>query len=150
MAFSLRRLGAQDLVLMDGLLQMFGEVFDDLPTYTGNKPDVAYLKRLLADQTFIALVAHREGQVIGGLAAYVLRKFEQPRSEIYIYDLAVYKAHRRQGVATALIDHLREIARQIDAWAVFVQADTNEEDRPAIALYSKLGSKEEVLHFDLM
>jgi aminoglycoside 3-N-acetyltransferase I len=32
---------------------------------------------------------------------------------------------------------------------MFVQADTGEEDQPAIALYSKLGRREEVLHFDI-
>jgi aminoglycoside 3-N-acetyltransferase I len=31
----------------------------------------------------------------------------------------------------------------------FVQADTSIEDEPAIALYTKLGHREEVLHFDI-
>ena len=37
--------------------------------------------------------------MIGGLVAYVLPKFEQARSEIYLYDLAVDAAHRQRGVA---------------------------------------------------
>lgn len=44
--------------------------------------------------------------MVGGLAAYVLPKFEQERSEVYIYDLA-------------------------------------------ITLYAGLGTREEVLHFDI-
>jgi aminoglycoside 3-N-acetyltransferase I len=88
-------------------------------------------------------------QVIGGLAAYELRKFEQERSEIYIYDLAVSTAHRRQGVATALIQELKNIAAGRGAYVIFVQADTGPEDEAAIALYSKLGIKENVLHFDI-
>ena len=32
---------------------------------------------------------------------------------------------------------------------IFVQADTGEEDAAAIALYEKLGEREEVLHFDI-
>ena len=43
---------------------------------------------------FIALVALDGNKVVGGLAAYVLDKFEQERKEIYIYDLAVSKDHR--------------------------------------------------------
>jgi aminoglycoside 3-N-acetyltransferase I len=50
-------------------------------------------------------------------------------------------------VATALIRKVQEIARARGAWVVFVQADY--EDDPAVALYSKLGLREEVLHFDL-
>jgi aminoglycoside 3-N-acetyltransferase I len=37
--------------------------------------------------------------------------------------------------------------RRRGAWAVFVQADYG--DEPAIALYEKLGVREEVLHFDI-
>ena len=84
---------------------------------------------------------------MGGLAAYVLHKFEQERSEIYIYDLAVDEDHRREGIATALIEELRKIAAARGAYVIFVQADYV--DPQAIALYSKLGVREEVLHFDI-
>jgi len=86
-------------------------------------------------------------KVVGGIAAYELRKFEQERSEIYIYDLAVAAAHRREGIATALIRALRKLAAARAAYIIFVQADVS--DEPAIALYSKLGTREEVLHFDI-
>ena len=54
---------------------------------------------------------------------------------------------RRQGVATALINSVSQIAQDIGAWVTFVQADY--EDPPAVALYEKLGIREEVLHFDI-
>ena len=82
-----------------------------------------------------------------GLAGYVLPKFEQARSEFYIYDLAVEESHRRRGVATALIGRLQRLARERDLYVIFVQADYG--DDPAIALYTKLGAREEVLHFDI-
>ncbi len=87
------------------------------------------------------------GEVIGGLVAYELVKFEQERSEFYIYDLAVREGSRRRGVATALIEELRRIAAANAAQVIFIQADLG--DEPAIALYSKLGRREEVLHFDI-
>jgi aminoglycoside 3-N-acetyltransferase I len=83
--------------------------------------------------------------VIGGLAAYVLKKFEQKRSEVYIYDLAVTEKHRRRGVATELIGQLKNIAKARGAYVIYVQADLG--DEPAIALYTKLGIREDVLHF---
>ncbi|MDR5907778.1 AAC(3)-I family aminoglycoside N-acetyltransferase [Franzmannia qiaohouensis] len=147
--YRIYQLTPDDLVLMDGLLTTFGEVFDQPETYTGNPPDAGYMRQLLESDGFIALVALKGGAVAGGLAAYELKKFEQPRSEIYIYDLAVAEAHRRQGIATALIEHLKRIGARRGAHAIFVQADTGEEDQAAIALYSKLGSREDVLHFDI-
>jgi aminoglycoside 3-N-acetyltransferase I len=149
MTLTLHQLGPDDLGLMDGLLAVFGQAFDDLPTYTGRRPGDDYLRRLLAGDSFIALVAMKHGRVVGAIAAYELHKFEQQRSEIYLYDLAVLGEHRRQGIAMALIQQLKVIAAARGAYVVFVQADTGAEDQPAIALYERVGAREEVLHFDI-
>lgn len=145
--FRIQQLTSDDLPLMDGLLTMFGEAFEDVATYGNARPDAAYLKRLLASDTFVALVAVSDGAVVGGLTAYELVKPEQARSEMYIYDLAVDERHRRHGIATALIQALKPIAVERGAWVIFVQADHG--DEPAIALYDKLGVRERVLHFDV-
>lgn len=144
----IRVLGPSDVGLMRGMLAMFGHAFDDVPTYTDRQPDDGYLQSLLASEGFVAVCALHESTVVGGLAAYVLPKFEQVRSEIYIYDLAVAQAFRRRGVATAMIRTLQELAAARGIGVVFVQADHG--DDPAIALYSGLGVREEVLHFDLV
>lgn len=144
-----RRITAFDLPLMEGLSEMFGEAFGDRETYRGAPPAPEYLQKLLGDETFFALVATEGDLVVGGLAAYELRKFEQERSEIYLYDLAVRESHRRRGIATRLIEELRAVAHSRGAYVIFVQADTAEEDLPAILLYSRLGDREEVLHFDI-
>ena len=132
---------------MDGLLTMFGDAFDDPETYGRARPSLAYLRRLLGSDYFIALAALRDDEVVGGLAAYELRKFEQERSEIYIYDLAVAAPYRRQGIATALILELKGIGAARGAYVIFVQADLG--DEPAIELYTRLGVREDVLHFDI-
>jgi aminoglycoside 3-N-acetyltransferase I len=144
---SIRHLTPDDVEEMHALLTVFGEAFDDVGTYGGNRPSAAYLQRLLHSDSFIALTATRRGQVVGGLTAYELRKFEQERSEIYIYDLAVAAADRRQGIATALIQELRRFAAARGAYVIFVQADLG--DDAAITLYTKLGRREDVLHFDI-
>ncbi|QFS51315.1 aac3-I, aminoglycoside 3-N-acetyltransferase I [Nostoc sphaeroides CCNUC1] len=131
---------------MQALLATFGEAFDQVETY-GNPPSADYLRQLLDSDYFIAIAALKEGEVVGGLTAYELKKFEQERSEIYIYDLAVASAHRRQGIATALIQKLQEVAAASGAYVIFVQADIG--DEPAIKLYTKLGDREDVLHFDI-
>lgn len=143
----IRVLGADDAPRMDALCAMFGEAFGERDTYTGARPDPAYTARLLASDGFIAIAALRGDAVVGGLAAYVLPKFEQARSEVYLYDLAVDAAYRRRGIASALIAQLQRIAADRGAWVVYVQADHG--DDPAIALYTKLGTREDVMHFDL-
>lgn len=149
MRVKIRQLAPDDVALMEALSTTFGEAFDDPGTYTGNRPRAGYLRSLLGSDSFIALAALDNGDVVGGIAAYELKKFEQERSEIYIYDLAVASTHRRQGVATALIEALRKEAARRGAYVMFVQADTGIEDEPAIALYTRLGTREDVLHFDI-
>ncbi len=145
--FTLRPLAPADVALLQAMLTMFGEAFGEPQTYGRARPGAAYLARLLGGDSFISLAALKGGAVVGGIAAYELHKFEQERSEIYIYDLAVAAGHRREGIATALIGELRRIAAARGSYVIFVQADLG--DAPAIALYSKLGRREEVLHFDI-
>ena len=145
--YSYRRLTAGDISLLKDLLAVFGDAFGEVDTYQNSVPGDEYLARLLSKQHFIAVVAMTGAEVVGGLAAYELDKFEQDRREIYIYDLAVAQSHRRRGVATAMIGELRRIAAERHAYGIFVQADA--EDGPAIALYESLGVKKHVHHFDI-
>ena len=150
MSINVKQITEKEVQKMEALLTVFGDVFSEVETYSGNRPSKSYLRSLLSSDYFIALVALDDGdEVIGGLAAYELKKFEQNRSEIYIYDLAVIAANRRKGVATALIEELKVVAAKREAYVIFVQADTGIEDIPAIKLYSKLGVREDVLHFDI-
>lgn len=145
--FTIRVLSPDDVASMTAILELFGGVFGDAAAYCESRPTSVYLRQLLSSETFIAIAALKDDTVVGGLAAYVLRKFEQERSEVYIYDLAVAADHRRQGVATALIRELGRVAKSRGAYVMFVQADLG--DDPAIALYTKIGRREDVLHFDI-
>jgi aminoglycoside 3-N-acetyltransferase I len=146
-SLTIRMLGPDDIALMEGVSAMLGQAFNEPETYGGARPGEAYLRRLLGGDSFIAVAAVQGAEVVGGLAAYDLRKFERERSEIYIYDLAVAAPYRRQGIATALIQQLKAIAASRGAYVIYVQADL--EDSAAIELYTKLGTREDVLHFDI-
>lgn len=147
MYFSIRQLASGDVPLLRELNVLFGEAFHDSETYGAEPPSDAYLAGILGRDHIVALVALSRQKVVGGLVAYELDKFERVRRELYIYDLAVAATHRRQGIATALIELLREIAIERGSWVIYVQADYG--DAPAIALYEKLGSREDVMHFDI-
>jgi aminoglycoside 3-N-acetyltransferase I len=115
MSLSIRRIMPDEVPLMASLLTTFGDVFDDADAYSGNRPSANYMRRLLGGDSFIAVAALKEGSVVGGLAAYELKRIAATRG----------------------------------AYVIFVQADTGTEDAPAIALYTKLGTREDVLHFDI-
>ncbi len=146
-AITTRLLLPGDVDLFRGMLALFGRVFDEADTYVDSQPRDGYIEALLAGDQLIAVVGLMGDEVVGALAAYELKKFEQERSEIFIYDLAVDDAQRRRGMATAMIRQVQAIAKERGAHVIFIQADYGNE--PAIALYTKLGVREEVLHFDI-
>jgi aminoglycoside 3-N-acetyltransferase I len=145
--YTYKHIAVADLSVLKALLAVFGEAFEEPDTYQGAVPNDAYLEALLRKPHFIALAALQGQEVVGGLAAYELEKFERARSEVYIYDLAVREDHRRNRVATGLIRALGRIAKARGAYVMFVQADRA--DDPAIRLYESLGTRQDVHHFDI-
>ena len=144
---SVERLGPSQIAAMRDALQVFADAFDEEENFFSAPPSDDYLKRLLSDPRFVLLLARMDGEAVGALSAYELVKYERERSEFYIYDLAVAEPFRRRGVATALIEALKPIARATGGWVIFVQADRI--DEAAVALYRRLGIEEEPLHFDI-
>jgi aminoglycoside 3-N-acetyltransferase I len=143
-SFSIRR--AENIAELHALNVLFGEAFGDSDTY-GSPVPADHLHAVLTRPQVIVLVATAGEQIVGGLVAYELQKLERPRSELYLYDLAVAAAHRRRGIATALIERLRAIAAERGCSSLYVQADWD--DEAANALYSKLGRSRRVVHFEL-
>lgn len=145
--FEIERLSSHQIAEMREVLRVFADSFEEEENFFSAPPGDAYLRRLLSDGRFVLLAAKSDGKVVGALSAYELMKYEQERSEFYIYDLAVAEPFRRRGIARSLIEALKPIARDAGAWVIFVQADRV--DGPAVALYRSMGVEEQPLHFDL-
>lgn len=145
--FTVCRLASSDVGLLRQLNALFGRAFAEPAIFGDAPPGDGYVKDLLGREHIVVLVALKGETVLDGLVAYALDKFEKERREYYIYDLAVDEGHRRQGIAKALIRRLCDLAAERGGWVVYVQADLD--DAPAIALYEKLGVREDVLHFDI-
>ena len=54
-SYAIRVLGGSDEPLLRRALRLFGEAFDDAPTYMAAQPDDTYLSQLLLRDTFIAI-----------------------------------------------------------------------------------------------
>lgn len=150
--FIIERLGSGQVARFRELNQMFSDVFGGEfgdASYASVKPTDSYLENLLQKPHVIPLVALAGGSIVGGLVAYVLDKFEQARSEVYIYDLAVREEYRRRGIARSLILELKKRAQKAGAWVIYVQTDKDEADLPARKLYASLGEREDVFHYDI-
>lgn len=129
-SIEIRRVALGDEALFKKIAR---DVFDAKVTKTR-------LAEYLADPNTILLVALAKGEVIAQAAAMVTRHPARPR-ELWIDEIGVAPKFQRQGIASALLQAMLEIARSQKCRATWVA--TERDNKPARALYRSLGPAEE-------
>jgi aminoglycoside 3-N-acetyltransferase I len=143
MEIRIQKLGENDIREFTGLIRLFERVFEMKDFVI---PEDRYLKHLLGQSTFLAFTANLEGEVIGGITAYILPQYYSEKPLVYIYDLAVKVDMQRKGIGKALISSIINYCKEMGMEEVFVQAD--EVDDYALDFYRSTGAIEEkVRHY---
>lgn len=142
MSIEIKHLTEEDLSKFTSLSHLFNTVFEEESKIASE----ANLLKLLNNNSFIALVALAENEVVGGLTAYELPMYYSNGSEIFLYDLAVNPKYQRMGVGKALLQRLKEYCVGHGIREFFVMA--HKEDEHAIEFYHATGGKaENVINF---
>lgn len=94
--------------------------------------------RFFEDEKNIMLVSRTDGAVSGFLWAYILDSPNSPFPKLLLlYSIDVFEPFRRRGIATLLIQHLKEIARAHNCHKMWVP--TSKTNLAAVALYRGTG-----------
>jgi len=133
-----KKLTQEDLSVFKSLIQLFNIVFEEDETAVGSEMK---LFELLSNNSFVAMAAFHENEIVGGLTAYELPLYYSDNSEIFLYDLAVKPEYQRMGIGKSLIRNLREYCLQNGINEFFVFA--HEEDAHAVEFYRSTGGKSE-------
>jgi ribosomal protein S18 acetylase RimI-like enzyme len=131
MSVEIRRVGPGD----EGLFERVADDVFDHPV------DDDVLAEYLAAPGHHFVVALAGGEVVGQAAAVVHRHADLRPVELYIDELAVAPAYRRQGVARRMLDELFALGRELgcaEAWL-----GTEADNLPATALYEARGARPE-------
>jgi aminoglycoside 3-N-acetyltransferase I len=148
MKYKIKRLKESDVNLFKELLLVFSQAFGDEVADTQDLPDDSYLTALLTKSDFYALVALSPEGVVGGLTGYELILPTKKKKELYLYDLAVDEKHRKQGIATSLVNELKMHARENNISLIFVEAESAGIE--AIGFYRSLKAEQlSVEHFNI-
>ncbi|MFI9010473.1 GNAT family N-acetyltransferase [Actinosynnema sp. NPDC053489] len=110
-------------------------LFDDAPREDATRA-------FLADDRHHLLVAYVGGEP-AGFASGVETIHPDKGVEMFLYELGVDEAHRRRGVATALVEGLIELARSRGCTGAWTGAE--KDNAPALATYRRTGAE---LDFD--
>ena len=98
-----------------------------------------YMRRFLSNPSNFLLAAEEEGAVIGFLSAHQIDSLSREAQAMFIYEIEVSEEHRRQGVGSVLIDHIRDIANERGMFEMFVF--TNYSNTEARAFYAATGGQ---------
>lgn len=86
-------------------------------------------------------VAFSGEEAVGFITAHRLQRFDKRRAEVLLYEVGVKKCFRRKGVGQALVEIVKEWAKEIGADEIWVL--TEKGNTAARALYKSTGGKEE-------
>jgi len=99
---------------------------------------------LLADERTIFVAAFAGEEPVGFTFGYLLPRRHGKPSMLFVYELEVAEAHRRQGLATRLMEELFAQAGGVEAFVL-----TEPGNDAANATYAKLGGeRSEVVMWD--
>lgn len=143
MNLSIKKLSEKDLPLAKQLLEWFQA--DDGIEHPVIPTD-EYLNNLLSTDTFHMLAAMHNALFIGGLTAFEIPTYYRQGVEMFLYEIGVHGPYRQLGVATQLIETLKEICSVKAIPVIYV--GTEMDNVPAKKLYTATGGElEEVAWF---
>jgi len=125
----IKRLGPSD----EERVMAAAHLFDYPP-----RPDA--VSRFLADPNHHLLIAYADDAPAGFVSGVELTNPDKG-TEMFLYELAVDEAHRRQGIGTALVEALRDLARKQGCYGMWVL--TEADNAAAGATYRKAGGEAE-------
>lgn len=112
---------------------------------TAERTDLAWSRFFEADHAFQATVAEIDGVVVGIAHAMMRPSTWEPVGEMFLEDLFVAEAARGQGVARALINHMKDLAVTQGAGSLYWQ--TQEGNSTARALYDSMATKNDYIQY---
>jgi ribosomal protein S18 acetylase RimI-like enzyme len=103
--------------------------------------DAGAVAAYLADPRHHLLIASVEDTAAGFVTGIELLHPDKERPEMFIYELAVDERFHQRGVATALLQRLKEICGDRGCRGMFVLTD--EDNMAAMATYRRAGAERE-------
>jgi ribosomal protein S18 acetylase RimI-like enzyme len=106
----------------------------------GSSVSVEHAMQFLLNESNILIAGMADEQPVGFISAHILDRFKDYRRKLFIYEVDVLHAFRRNGVGTAMLTALFETTRTSGVVTAFVL--TNRSNHAALGLYSSTGGHE--------
>jgi ribosomal protein S18 acetylase RimI-like enzyme len=131
MTARIRRLGADDAAQAEKAVRSFKKA----------SRSAGSLETFLRNPANYLLVGEARGRVVGFLMAYRLERADRDANQMFVYEIDVAEDWRRQGLATALLREIVDLARAEGMFEAFVL--TSRRNVAARRLYAGTGGRVE-------
>ncbi|MET7618133.1 GNAT family N-acetyltransferase [Streptomyces sp. NPDC005408] len=99
-----------------------------------------WAERFLAAPGHLMLIAYADGAP-AGMVSGIEMLHPDKGTEMCLYELSVDEPYRRRGIGGALVEALREVARERGCYDLWVGVDTDND--PALATYRSTGARDD-------
>ncbi|MFF3398084.1 GNAT family N-acetyltransferase [Streptomyces sp. NPDC002659] len=99
-----------------------------------------WAERFLAAPGHLMLIAYVEGAP-AGMVSGIEMLHPDKGTEMCLYELSVDEPYRRRGIGRALVEALREVARERGCYDLWVGVDTDND--AALSTYRSAGAKDD-------
>lgn len=99
-----------------------------------------WAERFLAAPGHLMLIAYADGAP-AGMVSGIEMLHPDKGTEMCLYELSVDEPYRRRGIGRALVEALREVARERGCYDLWVGVDTDND--AALATYHSAGAKDD-------
>jgi GNAT superfamily N-acetyltransferase len=120
----------------DNFINQLNQLFDE-----GVVWDKEQGSKFLGNPDNALFLGFLDDVVAGFLTAHRLQRFDRKKAEVLLYEIGVDEKFQRKGVGRALIENVKNWAREIEAGEVWVL--TERSNLAAMALYTSCGGVEE-------
>ena len=136
---------AGDLIIREAANKDIESVIEVLKTIYLH--DVAWaeraMKKLLATENYVILVAELDDQIVGFIDYYILPSIWEKWNEATINNLFIHKDYQGKGIGSRLLEEV--IKRTDKVGIVELHVGTEKDNERAISLYKKHGFLKEYL-----
>ena len=95
------------------------------------------IQEFLSDQNNILIAAKAGERIVGLIVAHRLARLDSQRAQVLLYEVDVLPRFQGRGIAAAMIEHLKDLARKTGACEVWVV--TSKSNEAAMRLYRSTG-----------
>lgn len=98
---------------------------------------ISNVEKFLSNENNYLIAYIENAKILGYVLAYTLQRYDGRGEMLYLHEIDVVETHRKQGIATKLMNEIKELKDKNGFDKIFLV--TNKSNEAAVSLYESTG-----------